>query len=281
MKRPERSLESYRDRHLEAHRRGAGMPPENQGSFRQRFFENKLLRHWWLLTIGLVLALLAFVLAPTLVRTFSTMFLKAFHAPWGLPTEERLIIRPAYLLDFDEETKLLRWIGFRVQPGEKIEVAVPRLDPEIKASLQEPRVCKDLEQYECARLVASKLVAGAKNAGMDISYYSAMAPLTTTLNRSLMKELDYKVEKAVGTENRVWVLIGPIYRDSSNRGIPSHFFYIYIVDTDDGPPIPNSYILPQEPAEGVSLPDCEGSLADIEALTGLDLFPKADWIETP
>ena len=209
-----------------------------------------------------------------------------FHLPWGAPTKDFLIPRSTYVLDFNEEKRLLRWIAFKVQLGPKVINIPKRPDPKIPVEKQGSKEFSELwSKFEHSALVSTTLVGGSDDAAIHLGYDSAKAPQAIYLNQSLMRRLDnmaHNLAKEYKVKNEIWVILGPVYFPTTNFPtswlIPSFYFHVRIWRVKNQDPKIECYLFPNFAGEYTdNLNDYMVSLTQLETFLGYSLIPDTSW----
>jgi endonuclease G len=185
----------------------------------------------------------------------------------------------AYSLEFHEPLRIAEWVAYDVTRREIMQSHVERTndfreDPLLGQNSPEDDDYKG-SGYDRGHLAPAADMAYSADAMSESFYMSNMTPQHKGLNRGRWKSLETQVRKWAIERDSLWVVSGPVLRDGlaslpSGIAIPE-YFYKAIYDPE---PVPAAigYLFPNEkcsqPLEAYAV-----SLDELEALTGMDLFP--------
>ncbi len=232
------------------------------------------------------------------------------NLPWGAPvpliavTNERQLIHWDYVIGYDADLRIPVWTAERVIGSElgkvgrsdcfRKDVRLSSADASAPADYSEP-IFDQGHSTPSANLTASKIAVH------NSFVMSNMTPQFCQFNRGVWQILEEIVRRWAVEYGTVYVISGSIFdRDADNSrdpdeaalrmksksgkkrvAIPSAFYKIIAIRRPDGGPETLSILLPHDQtdldrAEAVAyLGRNVSSLARIEQLTGLDLFPNA------
>jgi endonuclease G len=231
----------------------------------------------------LMLALVSFATNSAQGQT-----LKIAHCLAGCPAggnSNDLILRPVYALSYDHQARMAQWAAYIVTAG-SIGVATnlsrePMSDPFIEDAMTAQDYQTLPENMQRQTLVPLVSFAGTPY-WSDINYMTNMVPRNSELNRGSWYGLEWAVRNLANRADELYVVSGPIFEFNSNRDqilageqqIPSAFFKV--VATRGGQMA--AFLFNQDLPFHVHHCEQLTSLAVIENLTGLDLFPeRSDW----
>lgn len=204
--------------------------------------------------------------------------------PLGAPADNALIVREIYALSANGQTKFADWVAYVVTP-ESIGrsqsrgwAADPWLDPS-----------ETLEPDDYAGANAALGVDRGHQAPLaafsgtphwaDTNYLSNITPQMAALNQGPWQRLEARERALAQAGTRLFVLTGPLYeRDVAplpNADEPhmiSSGYWKVIARAD--PPAASAFIMDQHTPRGAQYCDHLVSLADVQARTGLELYPR-------
>jgi DNA/RNA endonuclease G (NUC1) len=213
------------------------------------------------------------------------------HLPWGIPSAELVIAREAYVVGYDPERKLARWVGYRVQAGAPIKRLRDRFtsDPKIPAEQQADVSGFVRSGYDKGNLVRRADVTALGPEGISQAFYlSVIAPQASALNRFLWYEIE-QLSTLESQQTKVWVLAGPAFLSDGGKvsyaviandvAVPTHFFRVMIREDSKGRLDARAFLAPNTP---VGIPAVRGQdpepfrvpISQIEQVTGLALLPS-------
>lgn len=283
MPKQKRHLELYKSKHLAFHKQQLEQPHSATEATTFRFRNSKWVGIGLILTMALFWSLwrlLNYSLWPSEKQLIHT------HAPWEPPAQAETISRDAYLLKFNQTTKMADWVAFKIHPTTSPAPVVKGLDPELTSFNQNMRdFCRPSSNFECAPLVPYSLVNGWKDADISVGYQSLITPQTETLNHSYMRRLDNKARKRyaikTGTSN-VWVAIGPVFKYPipfvKDWKIPSHYFFALFWESIDHSYKLECFLVPQF-QQNLALSDMQISLENLEEYLGYTFVNNSKWRE--
>ncbi|HYI63266.1 MAG TPA: DNA/RNA non-specific endonuclease [Allosphingosinicella sp.] len=232
------------------------------------------------------------------------------HLPWGAPratapaTNESVLAQRDYVIGYDADLRVPLWTAERVvatRIGKVEREDCFRADPRLDAANASTPADYDEPIYDQGHLAAFANQSSSEIAGHNSFIMSNMAPQTCQFNRGIWQILEGIARLWAAERGTVYVLSGSIFdrdgngaRDadssaqhmrSRNGGervaIPSAFYKIVTYRRADGSlatlsvMMPHNEANPDGPAALRYIQDHVTTVAAIEALTGLDLFPGA------
>ncbi len=132
--------------------------------------------------------------------------------------------------------------------------------------------------YDRGHLCPSADIKFDAEAQSETFYMSNMSPQQPYFNRGMWKKLEEFVRNATWTHDSIYVVAGPVLRDNlptigqKNRVSVPEYFYKIIYSRADGGHM-TAYLMPNAKIDG-QLSDYVVSVDSVEALTGIDFFPK-------
>lgn len=232
------------------------------------------------------------------------------HLPWGIPratgpaTNESVLVQRDYVIGYDADLRVPLWTAERVDSsriGRAEREDCFRADPRLGAANASTPADYDEPIYDQGHLAAFANQSSSEVAGHNSFIMSNMAPQTCQFNRGIWQILEGITRLWAAERGTVHVLSGSIFdrdgngvrdSDSSARrmrsrnggervAIPSAFYKIVAYRSPDGSlatlsvMMPHNEANPDGPAALRYLQAHVTTVAAIEGLTGLDLFPGA------
>jgi len=202
--------------------------------------------------------------------------------PIGGSVENHLIIRPIYALSYNTTNKSADWVSYKVSI-ESIGIAsslsrTPLLDEYVSETLR----AVDFLDAESLGFTRAQYVPLVDFAGTpywnEVNYLTNTVARTSSLSQGAWYGLDWSIRNYVNRISEVFVLAGPIFDSTADaktlltdnpHRVPDRFFKIIITEQGQAA----SFILSQEAPVHLHHCEMQSSIAEIEALTHLDLFP--------
>jgi DNA/RNA endonuclease G (NUC1) len=232
------------------------------------------------------------------------------HLPWGVPratapiTHESTLVQRDYVLGYDADLRVPLWAAERVDAARLGKVAREdcfRADPRLSAT--EASTPADFNEpiYDQGHIAPFADQSTSAIAGHNSFIMTNMAPQTCQFNRGIWQILEGITRLWATEHGTIYVLSGSVFdrdgngvRDpdasaqhmlSRNGGqrvaIPSAFYKIIAYRRPNGSLATLAILLPHDtanpngPAALAYLQSHVTTIAAIEAVTGLDLFPGA------
>ncbi len=203
--------------------------------------------------------------------------------PVGSSPENHLILRPIYALSYNTRNKVADWAAYRVTSGSiGIASSLSRqslVDDFVEETLSE----SDFLDVEAIGLTRAQFVPLVNFAGTpywrEVNYMSNAVARSRNLSQGAWYGLEWSIRNLVNRENEVYVLTGPIFRETpvvanletiKPHRVPDAFFKI-IVSSDDRA---TAFIFDQDLPVHVHHCDNRVSIEEIEEATGLQFFPE-------
>jgi endonuclease G len=230
------------------------------------------------------------------------------NLPWGAPvststaSNERQLIQRDYVIDYDADLRVPLWTAERVI-GSKLG-KVGRSDcfrPDVRLKSTEASAPTDYSEpiFDQGHVTPSADMTMSKIAVHNSFIMSNMTPQFCQFNRGVWQILEELVRRWAVARGTVYVISGSIFDRDNNRirdpddaaprmlskngkrrvGIPSAFYKIVAVQLPNGSVDTLSILLPHDQTdldrdEALAyLQQHISTLANIEQLTGLNLFP--------
>lgn len=233
----------------------------------------------------------------------------ATHLPWGTPratapvSNESVLVQRDYVIGYDADLRLPLWTAERVDAariGKVDREDCFRRDPRLTAANASAPADYDEAIYDQGHLAAFANQSSSDVAGHNSFIMSNMAPQTCQFNRGIWQILEGIARLWATEHGTVYVLSGSVFdrdgngvrdadaaaqhmlsRNGNQRvAIPSAFFKIVTLRRPDGSlatlsiMMPHNTANPNGPAALQYLRDHVTTVAAIERVTGLDLFPS-------
>ena len=231
-------------------------------------------------------ALLTFSTLFTLPGSASELRVGLCHlgCPQGTNPTSELILRPIYALSYNTETKSADWVVYKVT-ADSIGIAsslsrtlVP--DNFISNTLDS----SDFQNLEGTGLIRSQYVSLVNFAGTpywnDINYTTNVVARSSALNQGAWYGLEWAIRNLVNREEAVFIVTGPVYheepqspqlRTDKPHRVPDAFFKIVMTESGQA----TAFMLEQNVPVHVHHCEMRVTIAELEAVTGLDFFPEA------
>ena len=209
-----------------------------------------------------------------------------FGLPEGTDPTNDLIIRDAYALSSNDETKFADWVAYKLTPEETYgDLGLSRpfkqdpfLDDDETLKKSDYDGANTAHGYEKGHQAPLGSFVGSHIANQT-NFLSNITPQIGTMNRGPWKSLETKVRERVVDFQEVWVITGPLFEStmpellnsSRDHIVPSGYFKIvYILEDDDIRA--GAFIMGQD-ASGNVLEDFIVSIDDVESRSGFVFFP--------
>ena len=231
------------------------------------------------------------------------------NLPWGVPTAAGisgklvLLIQRDYVIGYDAELRVPVWTAHRLDAkglGKSERLNCFRRDPRLKTSAASSPADYKEPIFDQGHLTPNADMSKSATAVINSFVMSNMTPQTCQFNRGIWQIFESLVRLWAVEKGTVYVLTGSIFdrdhdgkpdadpvakRMKSSNGkarvaIPTHFYKVLLYQNSDGTVEALAVILPHDQADIASeealkyLTDHVQSISDVEALTGLTLFPQ-------
>ena len=230
------------------------------------------------LCIGILLAM------PHRAMAETVRFAHCFAGcPNGAPGDSHVIARSIYTLSFNPDTRIADWAAYSVTAG-SIGVATNLS----RAPVSDPFVSNMLDPREFPaagegnRLILDYFVPLVSFAGTpfwsEANYLTNRVPRSSELNRGSWYGLEWAVRNLANRTASLYVITGPYFAKDNGLPaatagtgkVPGGFFKV--VADEDGHMA--AFLFPQELPFHVHHCEQLSSVAEVEQVTGLDLFPE-------
>lgn len=212
--------------------------------------------------------------------------------PLGGPESNDLIIRDLYALSSNDETKFADWVAYRLDSaaisGKSIKKRKWKADPwlEKNETLEPGDYKKANKTLKTDRGHQAPLASfkGYRNSH-EANYLSNITPQKAALNQGPWKKLEEAVRKLVKKVGEVYVMTGPIYKDTAGLTlpeadeahiVPSGYWKIIVIDNKQHKPEVVAYIFDQNTPRHDKVMKHLTTVDDVENQTGFDFFRLLD-----
>ena len=240
--------------------------------------------HWLVTGVGLIGLFTLFAMLQEPVHGIQYRIGHCLYGcPQGANSANHLILRPIYALSYNTTNKSADWVAYKISAG-SIGIATslsrrPQPDNYVAHTLSEA----DFASAEDAELLRAQFVALVDFAGTpywdDVNYLTNAVARKRALNQGAWYGLEWSIRNLVNRGTNVFVLAGPVYkptpqvsalRTRKSHRVPDAFFKIVITEQGQG----SVFLFDQNTPVHVHHCELRSTLAEIEALTGLDFFPE-------
>jgi len=225
------------------------------------------------------------------------------HAPWGVPVDltfdagTRVLYQRHWMTGYDPDLRMPVWVAYRLraedltQPRRRTQCF--RSDDRLSIGKRKTRCATYRGSgFDRGHLVPSADMTRSEPAMVNSYVFSNIAPQYPKFNRGIWRKLETHVRDLARTHGSVFVMSGAIFdqdndgvrdadaeapRARSRQGAPraaiaSHFYKIIVI-AEDGRSQIDAWLLPHSNDPATTLKQAKVSLAKIEKLSGLDIFP--------
>lgn len=241
------------------------------------------------LLLLIIVIIVIYVIAPT--SEYPEIHCKHFFYgyPAGAPSTNDMIIRDAYALSSNDETKFADWVAYRLDKeiitGDVETKRNWKADPWLSADeTLEPGDYKGaskslhIDRGHQAPLASFK---GTKY-WADTNYLSNITPQKSELNQGPWRKLEGRARKLAKAGNTVYVMTGPLYEqtmralpksDEPHR-VPSGYWKMILIQSGKTAKSIKSagFIFSQDTPRNVNLTEHLCTINDIEQRSGLDFL---------
>ena len=206
-----------------------------------------------------------------------------YGCPKGSSSENHLILRPIYALSYNTRNKVADWAAYRVTSGSIGIASSLSRAVMIDDFVEETLSAADFINAEEAGFTLAQLVPLVNFAGTpywnEVNYMSNAVARSQNLSLGAWYGLEWSIRNLVNREREVYVLTGPIFRDSpvvasletqTQHRVPDAFFKI-VVSADNRA---TAFIFDQDLPIHVHHCDTRAAIDEIETATGLEFFPE-------
>ena len=217
---------------------------------------------------------------------------KADNAPYGIPAAEIIINRPGYILGYDPNFRIPRWVAYRLSGKGRKSARRPDgflLDPDIDVAAQASRDDYRASGYDYGHLVSLRDVRFRGQAVMNqASYMSTIAPQTPACNRYTWLKVEEYCRSITKTCNEIFVLAGTVFLSRGTGraehfligpnkvAVPTHFFRIITRKKNNGTLETLAFLVPNTMTKEDDISLFLTSVGQIEKVTGLTFLCNVD-----
>jgi endonuclease G len=206
-----------------------------------------------------------------------------YGCPVGSSSESHLILRPIYALSYNTHNKVADWAAYRVTSG-SIGIAsslsrAAMIDDFVEETLSEADFI-NAEEHGLTRALLVPLVNFAGTPYWnEVNYLSNAVARSRNLSQGAWYGLEWSIRNLVNRESEVYVLAGPIFRETpvaasletqARHRVPDAFFKI-VVSADNRA---TAFIFDQDLPVHVHHCDSRTTIDEIEKATGLEFFSE-------
>jgi endonuclease G len=206
-----------------------------------------------------------------------------YGCPVGSSSESHLILRPIYALSYNTHNKVADWAAYRVTSG-SIGIAsslsrAAMIDDFVEETLSEADFI-NAEEHGLTRALLVPLVNFAGTPYWnEVNYLSNAVARSRNLSLGAWYGLEWSIRNLVNRESEVYVLTGPIFRETpvaasletqARHRVPDAFFKI-VVSADNRA---TAFIFDQDLPVHVHHCDSRTTIDEIEKATGLEFFSE-------
>ena len=209
-------------------------------------------------------------------------------APYGLPVDRcglKILVNRGYVVGYDDAVPSARWSSYRVFPYRDSHLPRPSgffVDKRTQAKVATAEyVHSGYDRGHLAPNYAISVCYGAE-AQRETFLLSNIVPQLHALNAGLWKDLEQRIMKRyVARYGEVWVQVGPVLKNPPENKVgrlpvPDAFWMVVSEYDDESNGVRAiAYLVPHDAIwRERDLSRYVVSVRKIEALTGLDFFPK-------
>ncbi len=225
------------------------------------------------------------------------------HAPWGAPVDmmvdvgTRKLYQRGWITGYDSDLRMPVWVMYRLSAD---DLAQPRrrtqcFRPDLRMAPHAGKTtCTTYRGsgFDRGHMVPSADMTRSEQAMINSYVFSNIAPQHPNFNRGIWRKLETQVRALAREHGAVYVMSGAIFdqdndgvrdtdaeapRAKSRHGAPraaiaSHFYKVIAVIENTHMQI-TAWLLPHTNDPRITLAQAKVSLAQIEKLSGLDIFP--------
>ena len=195
---------------------------------------------------------------------------------------EQIIVHTGYTLSYNEEYELPSYVAYELTRAEVLGGGERedsfKEDPAVRtgsAELSDYRA----SGYDRGHMAAAADFKWSEEAMSDTFFLSNMAPQEPSFNRGIWADLEAVVRTMAYENESVYVVTGPVLSDGpyetigeNEIAVPKRFYKVVLDYTD--PDIKAiGFVLPNEGSDK-ALQSFAMSVDDVEAITGLDFYPR-------
>jgi len=213
---------------------------------------------------------------------------KEATAPYGEPADQRglkLFVNKGYSVGYDDSLPSPRWSSYRVFPYKDVHLERPSsFKSDVRTTARVTTTEFVRSGYDRGHLSPNYAISVCygEEAQKETFLLSNIVPQLHALNAGLWKDLEQRiVRRYVERYGTVWVQVGPVFTEPSAQKVgripvPAAFWMVVSeYDQDQRGLRAIAYLIPHEETwRDRELTRYVVSIRKVEALTGLDFFPK-------
>lgn len=195
--------------------------------------------------------------------------------------KEQIVAHEGYTVSFNPDYKIANWVAYELTAKEASSKKAERenkflIDPDIKGGTAENG---DYTRtgYDRGHLAPAGDMKWSVKAMRESFYLSNICPQKPLLNRGIWKELEEQVRCWAITDSSLFVVTGPVIRNSLKRmgknsvAIPDTFYKV-IASPHGKNPKGIAFLFANKGYKNTSLESQAVSIDQVEKLTGIDFF---------
>lgn len=225
------------------------------------------------------------------------------HAPWGTPVDmtvdagTQVLYQRGWVTGYAPDLRMPVWVMYRLSAE---DLAHPRrrtqcFRPDLRIAAHARRArCKSYRGsgFDRGHMVPSADMTQSEQAMVNSYVFSNIAPQYPNFNRGIWRVLETRVRELAREHGAVYVMSGAVFdqdndgvrdadaeapRARSRHGAPraaiaSHFYKVIVAVKNTHMQV-TAWLLPHTKDPQIILAQAKVSLAHIEKLSGLDIFP--------
>lgn len=213
---------------------------------------------------------------------------KEATAPYGEPADQRglkLFVNKGYSVGYDDSLPSPRWSSYRVFPYQDVHLERPSsFKSDVRTTARVTTAEFVRSGYDRGHLSPNYAISVCygEEAQKETFLLSNIVPQLHALNAGLWKDLEQRiVRRYVERYGTVWVQVGPVFTEPAAQKVgripvPAAFWMVVSeYDQDQRGLRAIAYLIPHEETwRDRELTRYVVSIRKVEALTGLDFFPK-------
>jgi endonuclease G len=213
---------------------------------------------------------------------------KEATAPYGEPADQRglkLFVNKGYSVGYDDSLPSPRWSSYRVFPYQDVHLERPSsFKSDVRTTARVTTTEFVRSGYDRGHLSPNYAISVCygEEAQKETFLLSNIVPQLHALNAGLWKDLEQRiVRRYVERYGTVWVQVGPVFTEPAAQKVgripvPAAFWMVVSeYDQDQRGLRAIAYLIPHEETwRDRELTRYVVSIRKVEALTGLDFFPK-------
>lgn len=190
---------------------------------------------------------------------------------------EKVFKRAGYFINFDQKSKVAKWVAYRLTRDEVNTKIIKRTDNFKYDEELDSAKPSDYTRtgYDRGHLVPAEDQRWSKQAMADSFLMSNMAPQKPCFNRGIWKKLESKVRDWAKKFGEIYIVTGPVGKPTdklpgTSVGVPDKFFKA-ILATQTNPPQAIGFVFSNS-CNNADLQQMAFSVEDVEQATSLNFF---------